>query len=450
MKDPLLHSVSRNTEITRRGFLWMAALGSAAYLAGCATNPVTGESQLMLLSERDEIAIDRQYAPHQFSGDYGPVQDQSLNSYIDQTGKKMTALSHRPSMPYSFRAVNATYANAYAFPGGSIACTRGILLALDNEAELAALLGHEIGHVNARHTAEQMSKGMLVQATLGGLAAVATTQGALLGDMVSGLGNISGGVLLAKYSRDNERQADELGMEYMYRSDYNTGGMVGLMNVLRGLSKNRPGAIELMFATHPMSDERYQTALLRSETKYPDSKRLPLHRERYMDETARLRAIKNAVEAMQTGQQLMAKKDFSGAESHLRAALKEVPNDYTALVMMAQCLLTQKKYREAGAYAQQANRVYPQEAQAYEVCGIINILDKDFGAAYEDFAAYDKRLPGNPSMAFLKGFSLEGMRQIPQAAKEYHSYLQVVNRGDQAKHAYRRLVDWGYLKPSAR
>jgi predicted Zn-dependent protease len=93
----------------------------------------------------------------------------------------MTVLTHRPSMPYSFRAVNATYANAYAFPGGSIACTRGILLALDNEAELAALLDHEMGHVNARHTAEQMSKNMLVQATVGGLAAVANTQGALPG-----------------------------------------------------------------------------------------------------------------------------------------------------------------------------------------------------------------------------------------------------------------------------
>jgi len=428
----------------------MAGLGSAGYLSGCATNPVTGQSQLMLISERDEIAIDRQYAPHQFSGDYGPVQDESLNRYIDQTGKRISSLTHRPSMPYSFRAVNATYANAYAFPGGSIACTRGILLALDNEGELAALLGHEIGHVNARHTAEQMSKGMLVQATLGGLAAVATTQGAFLGEMVNGLGNIGGGALLAKYSRDNERQADALGMEYMYRSGYNTEGMVGLMDVLRGLSRTKPGAIELMFATHPMSDERYQTAVQRSKAGYPSAKGLPLQRERYMDETARLRAIKKAIEAMQAGQQLMAKKDFSGAESHFREALKEAPNDYTALLMMAQCLLTQKKDREAGVYAKQANQVYPQEPQAYETCGIINILNKDFDAAYEDFAVYDKLLPGNPGMAFLKGFSLEGMRQIPQAAKEYHRYLQAVNQGDQAKHAYRRLVEWGYIKPSTR
>jgi predicted Zn-dependent protease len=450
MKDPFLQSVSRNTEITRRGFLWTAALGSAAYLAGCATNPVTGESQLMLISERDEIAMDRRYSPHQFSRDYGPTQDEPLNRYIDETGKRMATFTHRPTMPYSFRGVNATYVNAYAFPGGSIACTRGILLALDNEAELAALLGHEIGHVNARHTAEHMSKGMLVQATVGGLAAVATTQGALLGDMVSGLGNIGAGALLAKYSRDNERQADGLGMEYMYRSGYNTEGMIGLMDVLRALSKQKPGAIELMFATHPMSDERYQTATLSSKTKYPAAKSLPLHRERFMDQTARLRAIKGAIEEMQAGQQLMAKKDYSAAESHLRTALKEAPEDYAGLVMLAQCQMAQKKYGEARAYAKQANHVFPQEAQAYEIGGITKILEKDFDAAHEDFATYEKFLPGNPSITFLKGFSLEGMKQIPQAANEYHRYLQAVNQGDQAKHAYRRLVEWGYIKPSAR
>jgi predicted Zn-dependent protease len=428
----------------------MAALGSAGYLSGCATNPVTGESQLMLISEKDEIAMDRQYSPQQFSADYGPTQDESLNRYVDETGKRMTALTHRPSMPYSFRGVNATYVNAYAFPGGSIACTRGILLALDNEAELAALLGHEIGHVNARHTAEQMSKGMLVQATLGGLAAVASTQGALLGDMVSGLGNFGAGALLAKYSRDNERQADALGMVYMYRSGYNTEGMIGLLDILRSLSKQKPGAIELMFATHPMSDERYQTATLSSKTKYPDAKRLPIHRERFMDQTARLRAIKGAIEAMQAGQQLMGKKEFPEAESHFRVALKEAPNDYAGLVMMAQCQIAQKKYGEARAYAKEANSVYPQEAQAYQIGGICKILEKDFDAAHEDFVTYDKLLPGNPNMAFLNGFSLEGMRQIPQAAKEYHRYLQAVNQGDQAKHAYRRLVEWGYVKPTAR
>ena len=118
-------------------------MSAAGFIVGCAANPVTGKPQFMMVSEAQEIEIDKQHSPHQFSSDYGTLQDTSLNNYIDQTGKKLAARTHRPHMPYSFRGVNATYVNAYAFPGGSIAATRGILLALENESQLAALLGHE-------------------------------------------------------------------------------------------------------------------------------------------------------------------------------------------------------------------------------------------------------------------------------------------------------------------
>ncbi|UCF56248.1 MAG: M48 family metalloprotease, partial [Deltaproteobacteria bacterium] len=267
MHDELL-AIEKKHAITRRDFLWVISMSAAGFVAGCAVSPVTGRRQLMLVSEDQEIQIDKQNSPHQFSADYGVVQDKALNDYIDQTGKKIAARTHRPHMPYSFRVVNASYINAYAFPGGSIACTRGILLSLDNEAELAALLGHELGHVNARHTAQQMSKGLLTQAVVGGLSVLAGTKGAAYGRMASQLGMIGGGALLASYSRDNEREADALGMEYMVRTGYTPKGMIGLMDMLRALSKNKPSTIELMFATHPMSDERYQTAVETAQSKY--------------------------------------------------------------------------------------------------------------------------------------------------------------------------------------
>ena len=432
--------------LTRRHFLWLLSMSAAGTAVGCATSPVTGRTQLMLVSEEQEIQIDRQNAPFQISADYGQLQDKALKDYVRQVGQNMVSRTHRAHMPYNFRGVNATYVNAYAFPGGSIACTRGILLSLENEAELAALLGHELGHVNARHTAQQMSKGMLTKAVVGSVSAVAGAMAGGLGQVAGALGSIGAGALLASYSRDNEREADALGMEYMVKAGYSPKGMVGLMDMLRNLSKSKPSAIEMMFATHPMSDERYQTAVKTSQVQYSSSQNLPLHRERYMDQTARLRAMKGAIEELQKGEQEMARQKFGEAEAHFLNALKQAPNDYAGLVMMATCQIIQKKPGEGIRYSEAAKAVYPQEAQAYHLSGFSKIQTRDFAGAYRDFSAYEKILPGNPNTLFFKGFSLEGMGKKPEAAQEYQRYLQVVREGKYAQHAYGRLVEWGYYK----
>ncbi len=269
-----MNILNNHTMLNRRQVLQMLGIGAGSLvgqslLSGCAVDPVTGKKEFILLSEDDEIALDRKQSPYQFSTDYGQVQDQRLNSYINRVGLKLSKRSHRPQVPYSFRAVNAAYINAYAFPGGSIAATRGILVELESEAELAALLSHEIGHVNARHTAEQSTKGMLANLLIAG-ATVATGAAGYgsAANLVQSLGGLSAGALLAHYSRDNEREADALGMEYMTRAGYSPKGMVGLMEILQKNGRKRPGAIELMFATHPMSRERLQFARQQARSTY--------------------------------------------------------------------------------------------------------------------------------------------------------------------------------------
>jgi predicted Zn-dependent protease len=432
--------------LTRRQFVRLLSLIGAGYLAGCAANPVTGRSQIMLVSEEQEIKMDQQNSPYQFSADYGSLQDKPLNDYIARTGKAMAARTHRPHMPYTFRGVNATYVNAYAFPGGSIAATRGILLSLNNEAELAALLGHELGHVNARHTAEIMSKKILTSSVIGGVAVYAGTRNAGYGGLAASLGMLGSGVLLASYSRDNERQADALGMEYMTQSNYGPEGMVGLMEMLSNLSKHKASTTELLFATHPMSDERLKTAVASARLDYAPAKNQPLYRERYMDQTAGLRKIKPAIEQLQKGEALMAQEKYQEAETHFQSALKQAPEDYAGLVMMAKCQLVLKKNEKAQQYTEKAKLVFPEEAQAYNLDGYVKIQKKQYEAALEDFSAYEKRLPGNPTTAFFKGFSYEGLDRRTEAAEHYERYIEVVNEGKQAEYAYRRLVEWGYVK----
>ncbi len=434
--------------LNRRDFLWLLSLSTAGLVfSGCAVDPVTGKKQLVLISEAEEVALDKKQSPQQFSMDYGPCQDKALNSYLSMVGMAVASTSHRPHMPYSFRGVNAAYVNAYAFPGGSIAVTRGILVELDNEAELAALLGHEIGHVNARHTAERMTKGTLLQLALAGSSGyVRSGEYASYAPYLEKIGGLGAGALLASYSRDDEREADRLGMQYMVSAGYNPKGMEGLMAVLVKKSKHKPNALELMFATHPMSQERYDAARKRAATEYGDQSAKSLLRQRYRDKTAALRRIKPALLDMQDGASSMAGGKFSQAEASFVSALNQIPNDYAALLMMAKCKMALQKDQEALRYANKARQVNPAEAQAVQVSGVSKLALKDFGGAYEDFAKFDQVMPGNNHIVFLKGISLEGMGKREMAARAYHTYLQNVSQGGAASHARQQLTAWGYVK----
>ena len=435
-----------DTLLSRRHFLALSALSAAGFVMGCAVDPVTGGKTFNMVSEAQEIAIDKQHSPKQFSNDYGSVRETQLNRYVDQVGRKMGQKSHRPQMPYNFRVVNANYINAYAFPGGSIAATRGILLKLDNEAQLAALLGHELGHVNARHSAESMSKGQLAQLGVGlGAVLVGSQLGQQGAQMVGQLGMLGASALLASYSRENEREADALGMEYLVQNGYSPMGMVGLMEMLNSLHKGKSSASRTLFSTHPMSVERLRTAQNNANRRYQSAQSLPLYHDRYMDRIASLRKMKPAIEKMQKAEGALAKKKYDEAEKGLLSALRQVPNDYTGLMLLAKCNVAQKEYGQVLKYAEKARTAYPQEAQSYLFAGYSRIKLKNFDRAYQDFQAYDERLPGNPVSTFFKGYAMENMGRRDQAANHYYSFLKAVNKGDMAKHSYNRLVQWGYI-----
>src|SRR6266480_2804604 len=235
----------RMTRLTRLTVL--AGLGALA----CAVNPATGSRQLMLISESQEIAMGRDY-DQEVTASIGLYPDTALQRWIQQFGARLAATSERPNLPWSFRVVDDPVVNAFALPGGYIYVTRGILAHLNSEAELAGVVGHEIGHVTARHSVSQMSKQQLAQIGL----AVGTIASPEF-ERFAGLASAGLGVLFLKYSRNAERQADDLGLRYMRRVSYDPREMPHVFEMLTRVSQAQGGGrVPEWLATHPDPENR--------------------------------------------------------------------------------------------------------------------------------------------------------------------------------------------------
>ena len=222
--------------MTRRTVLAFPALLLAAGLvagpvASCARNPVTGKNELALVSEGQEIQMGQQ-AAQEVAQTIGFVEDPELQSYVANIGKRMAAKSERPNLPWEFHVVNDASVNAFALPGGHIYVTRGLLGSMNSEAELATVLGHEIGHVTARHSVQQISKAQL--ATLGlGIGSIVSSDIA----QFAGLAGQGLQVLFLKYGRDAENQADDLGFRYALGQNYDVREMANVFETLNRASQ---------------------------------------------------------------------------------------------------------------------------------------------------------------------------------------------------------------------
>lgn len=230
-----------------------SALAAATALTGCATNPATGQRQLSLIGEQQEIAMGRD-AAREIDATLGLYPDEAAQRYVADIGRRLAALSERPDLPWSFKIVDDPTVNAFALPGGFIYVTRGILTHLADEAQLASVLGHEIGHVTARHSVERLSKAQLAGIGLG-LGAILSPELRDYGD----LAQMGLGLLFLKYSRDDERQADDLGLRYLRRDDYDPRQMPQVFELLgRVGAASGGGRIPDWLATHPAPEDRYE------------------------------------------------------------------------------------------------------------------------------------------------------------------------------------------------
>ena len=257
-------------------FSTLLAAGLAAGVS-CARNPVTGKNELSLVSESQEIELGKQSAA-QVQQSIGFYEDPGVQSYVSEIGMRMAKASERPNLPWEFHVVNDASVNAFALPGGFIYVTRGLMTSINNEAELATVLGHEIGHVTNRHSVQQISKQQVAQLGLG--------IGSILSNDVArmaGLASQGLGVLFLKYSRDAENQADLAGFRYSLNQNYDVREMASVFQTLDRVSAaSGGGRLPEWLATHPNPGTRIQNTEQRLDTLHKDLSNTIINRDQYL------------------------------------------------------------------------------------------------------------------------------------------------------------------------
>ncbi|MDN3517894.1 M48 family metalloprotease [Aquisalimonas lutea] len=307
--------------------MWRRLLGlclAALALAGCAVNPVTGERELSLVGEDWERQIgEENYGPMRQAqgGEY--VLDPGLVDYVQDVGQRVAAEADR-DLPYEFTVLNNSVPNAWALPGGKIAVNRGLLTEMDSEAELAAVLGHEVVHAAARHGAQRQSQQVLLQGAVmaGGLAVGAATERQEYTAVALMAGGVGAQLISARYSREAEREADRYGMIYMDRAGYDPEAAVELQQTFVRISEERGGGggfAQGLFASHPPSPERVENnrRMLRELGSGGE-----WGRQRYQEQIATIERLEPAYAAYDEGREALRNGDVDTARNKAREALE--------------------------------------------------------------------------------------------------------------------------------
>lgn len=248
----------------------MAFLAMLTMLPACTTNPATGKSSFTMGMSRDEeLALGAEASP-QFLQEYGgDIPSPAIVAYVNNLGQRLAAVSERPELPWEFHAVDSDVINAFALPGGKVFFTRGLLSRLTNEAQMAGVLGHEIGHVTALHVNQRIAQATALETIVAGVGTAAeVTDNAWLQVLGVG-GQLGGGVYLLKFGRDHESEADELGVRYMTKLGYDPMGQVQVMQILEKASGGSGGTPEFL-STHPFPSTRIKELTEIIKQKFPD------------------------------------------------------------------------------------------------------------------------------------------------------------------------------------
>lgn len=390
-------------------------------MTGCVVNPVTGKSQLSVMSPEQEIATGSQnYGPGQQAQGGKYVVDPGLTAYVQQVGKKLAAVSDRPNLPYEFVVLNNDVPNAWAMPGGKLAINRGLLVYLEDEAQLAAVLGHEIVHAAARHSAQQQTQNVLMGAGVLIAGVAIAEKKPEYGVLGMGAMAVGAQAWQAKYGRSHELESDEVGMKYMAKAGYDAQAAVELQEIFVKLSEGRnSGFIEGLFASHPPSQSRVD-ANRKHAAQYPGGVRNKAQFQRAM---AQVNKDKKAYENYQKAQKLAGEKKYIDAMSYVDQSIKQQPKENLFWEMKGQLLMQQKKDSEAVVALDRAIQANPQYFKPYVFRGIAYKQLGKNDMAEKDLTTSQRYLPTQIATYYLgevalaKGNRAQATQYFQQAAQ---------------------------------
>jgi beta-barrel assembly-enhancing protease len=371
-----------------------------ASLAGCVVNPVTGEKQMIIDSPEKDIATGTQnYAPSQQSQGGQYTVDQALTSYVNKVGRRLAAVSDVPNLPYEFVVLNNDVPNAWAMPGGKLAINRGLLVHLEDESQLAAVLGHEIVHAAARHGASQNTQNILVGAGVAlATVAAATQKPEYAAGAVVALG-VGANAWKSKYSRGHESEADEFGIKYMAKAGYDLQGAVELQELfVRMFDKRDSSWIDGLFASHPASRDRV-VANRATVARYPGGG--TRNKEAFDSALAQLRKDKGAYKNYQESLKAASDKQYDKALGLVNSAIQQQPKENLFWQMKGKLLLQQDKFKEAIPAFDNAISNNPNYFEAFLYRGMAHQELGERGDAENDLVRSRRLLPTQMGSYYL-------------------------------------------------
>lgn len=425
----------------------LAAVSLAATfaLAGCATNPVTGKKQVVLMSEQQELEMGKAYYPITTQLSEGETPHRDVQALVNRVGMRMAARSERPNLPWEFNVVDSNEPNAYALPGGKLSITRGLISKMESEDQLASVLGHEIGHVTARHSVVSASRSQLLGLLLGVGGAVLQTQGVPGAGAIELAAQVGATLLTTKYSRDQERQADELGYKYMTAAGYNPRAFVETFQILAAAAQREPSKFETLFASHPMTSERIATAEQRLASD-PSVANRPTQTAEFIRAVRPLKEEAPAFALADEARELARNRRTREAAERLERAVSMVPNSPILNALWGDTLFDLGDFGRSEQVSDRANSLNAQLFYGRLVNGAANWRLRDNREAIEQLRAAERLVPDTYLVAYFAGRVLEDAGDRRAAAEQYAKVAQATQgQGEYGQYAVGRLREWGYL-----